>query len=298
MSTPISDQTRAGRKSAPARFLPQRLADRESAPARFLPRGLADRDSAPARFLPRFGRPLAALAACLALSGCLDTPTGASGGAFRQVENGGGGLGLFSSLRRPVGPVLVSAPAAGGDVVIRGPDDYCIEGRSLKTRDDRSFALLARCDILSGGEMGNPVALALLTVTVTPYAGELPGAEALAADMAEMGVLDSLERDEVRLLHLSSGGNALVGSADSRQWRGVFTLNGQAVTMAAYGPQDSAVAKAGGRPLLLAMARAIRAASPDAPGAADPDLTAAAPPEIDQTTGLGSSQNVPSVAAE
>ncbi|WP_010138961.1 hypothetical protein [Oceanicola sp. S124] len=267
MSTPISDLTRAGR------------------------------DSAPARVMSRLGRPLTALAACLALSGCLDTPSGASGGAFRQVENGGGGLGLFSSLRRPVGPVLVSAPAAGGDVMIRGPEDYCIEGRSLKVRAERSFALLARCDILSGGEMGNPVALALLTVTVTPYDGELPDAASLAADMSEMGVLDSQDSEGVRLLHLATGGNALVGSADKRQWRGVFILNGQAVTMAAYGPKGSAVARAGGRPLLLAMAGAIRAASPDAPGAAEPDLTAAAPTEVDQTQGLGSSQNVPSATA-
>ncbi|PJE27935.1 hypothetical protein SAMN06297129_0086 [Pseudooceanicola antarcticus] len=281
---PISDQNRAGRESAPARFLPEAMAGRESAPARFVTRLRALRPAA---------RPLAALAACLALSGCLDTPGAPGGGAFRKVENGGG-LGIFSSLRRPMGPVLVTAQAASGNVVIRGPEDYCIEGRSLKSDSKRTFALLARCDILSGGEMGSPVALALLTATVTPFDGELPDAQALARDMAALEVLEYLDRGEVRLLHLGQGGDALVRGADPRQWRAVFTLNGQAVTLAAYGPQDSSVAGLGGRSLLLAMARAIRAASPDGP--ANQELTAAAPALEDQTPGLGSTLNAPSMA--
>lgn len=282
MSTSISDQTRAGRESVPARLLPKRRAGGRGGSARVL--------------RPR--RVVMALSACLALSGCLDTPfASGAGGAFRKVENGGG-LGIFSSLRRPMGPVLISAQAANGDVVIRGPEDYCIEGRSLKSDAERSFALLARCDILSGGEMGSPVALALLTATVTPYDAELPDAQALARDMAALEVLEYLDRGDVRLLHLGQGGDSLVRSADPRQWRAVFTLNGHAVTLAAYGPRDSAVAKAGGRSLLLAMARAIRAASPDSPGATTAELTTAAPEREDQSAGLGSTVNAPSMAED
>lgn len=208
-----------------------------------------------------FRRSLLLLPLCLALSGCLET-TGS-----------GGDDAYFSSKRRPMGPVHASAGMAGGSVVVRGPDDYCIEGRSLKIRADGGFALLARCDILSGGEMGNPVALAMLTATVTPYEGTLPGAASMARDFAAGGtpVLSSAERDGVRLLHLGAGGNARVRAADPRQWRAVFLVNGSLVSLAAYGPKDSAVAGSGGRALLLSMARAIRAASPQSPAAAPDD---------------------------
>lgn len=272
MSTPICDRRRAG------------------------PGG-----SGPARALWRAARRLrpVALLLPLMLGACLET-TGSPSAGFRQVEEAGGGSGFFSSIRRPIGPVLVNAATASGDVVLRGPEDYCIEGRSLKTRARGGFALMARCDILSGGEMGDPVALALLTATVTPYEGsELPGAARLAADFVDMQVLEALDRDGVRLLHLGQGGNARVPAADPRQWRATFLLNGYAVSLAAYGPKDSAVAGAGGRSLLLAMARAIRAASPDRPGGTDPAAAASSQGEMarDLPAGLGATVNAPDPGA-
>ncbi|MBY5972620.1 hypothetical protein KUV28_09695 [Ferrimonas balearica] len=270
MSTPIFDRLRAGRGRSRA-----------------------------ARALTAAARPWRAaflLPLCLVLSGCLET-AGTPSAGFRQVEEQGRGGGFFASMRRPVGPVLVTAATAAGDVVIRGPEDYCIEGRSLKTRARGGFALLARCDILSGGEMGDPVALALLTATVTPYEGaELPPARQLAADFAEMDVLEVMDRDGVRLLHLGKGGNARVPAADPRQWRATFLLNGYAVSLAAYGPKDSSVAGAAGRPILLAMARAIRAASPDRPGGQDPAAEAAtdgAELAAQEPEGLGTTLNAP-----
>lgn len=279
MSTPICDRTPAGRVAARPAL---------NSPRRRRPLGQALRA---ALLLPL----------CLFLAACLET-AGTPSAGFRQVEEGGrGGGGFFSSMRRPMGPVLITAATASGNVVLRGPQDYCIEGRSLKTRPHGGFALMARCDILSGGEMGDPVALALLTATVTPWnGGELAPASTLAADFSDYQVLDALDRDEVRLLHLGKGGNAMVPSADPRQWRATFLLNGYAVSLAAYGPKGSAVAGAGGRPLLLAMADAIRAASPDRPGGEDP-ATGAAAGDLniarDAPPGLGTTMNAPAAIA-
>ncbi|MBT9384110.1 hypothetical protein KM176_09590 [Pseudooceanicola sp. CBS1P-1] len=207
--------------------------------------------SRPSLPLPRrLLRPAALLLVGL-LAGCEATP---------QAE---GSIGFLSNMDGTSGTALEAARVADNRVVIRGPDGYCIDARSLRNRPEKSFALLARCDVLSGGLVGAPVEMAVLTVTVTPASGSLPRAETLASSFSAGDVLKALNRAGLRLLQLARGGNDLISTADPQHWRGAFELKGYLVSMAAYGPPESDVRGNGGRSLLQAMARAIQIATRD-----------------------------------
>ncbi|NIZ11146.1 hypothetical protein [Pseudooceanicola sp. HF7] len=176
-----------------------------------------------------------------------------------------GSMGFLSSTGRPTGTAVTAAKLVEGDVVVRGPSGYCVERGSVRSRNDTGFAMLARCDLL-GGISGSPVALGVLTVTVTPYAeADLPAARDLARGFGPGKVLGVAQSRDVRLLHMASGGDEMVGTADPKQWRGAFLLNGYLVSMAAYGPADGALAGDGGSRVLVRLAEAIRKASPDKP---------------------------------
>ncbi|WP_163847520.1 hypothetical protein [Pseudooceanicola aestuarii] len=233
----------------------------------------------------------------LALSGCLEGAGPDAVPADRpkrlsEIKTTEGGLGFLSSLKRPIGPVLQQARTAGGAVVIAGPEGYCVEGRSLKTRQRGGFAVLARCDILSGGDIGAPVALALLTVTIAP-AGDvtvLPSAADMARDFTYLGVLDMVDGQGVHMLHLETGGNDHVPAVDPRHWRGAFLLNGYVVGLAAYGPRDSSVVADGGQALLLAMARRMRSASPEGAPSANPEAAETVPALADAGRPAGAAE--------
>lgn len=227
----------------------------------------------------RILRPVALLGALVLLGGCDATRTA---DALAREDNGEA-LSFLSNVNRSSGVVLRSAEVAGGDVVVSGPAGYCIEGRSLKKRTRYGFALLARCDILSGGEIGTPVALAMLTVTITPFGegaaapADLPDAKTLATEFPATQVLSAEDITSVRVLHLAQGGDSFAPGADTRQWRGAFLLNGYLVSMAAYGPKGSSVADKGGRALLLEMAKTIRTNSPQAASGKTADAPTANP---------------------
>lgn len=167
-------------------------------------------------------------------------------------------------LNAPGGRVYQAVEVADGKVVIRGPSGYCLDGRSLRESSEDGFAVLARCDILNSGNRQNAAALAMLTVTVTPYnsSQSLPSAREMAADMPQDAVAGTAQSGDIRLLHLRTGGDQLIDTADPRHWRAVFLVNGELVSVAAYGPRDSQVADAGGRSLVTATARAMLRASP------------------------------------
>lgn len=229
------------------------------------------------------GRPAALLAAPLILGGCL---TLAPEDAPEATASGGGGLSaFFSSHSRPVGEPLPQAPIGGGDIVVKGPSGYCVDGKTLRNRASGGFALLASCHVMTGGKSGAPMGVSVLTVSAVDADAEhpVPGAAEFAASFAPTRSLWSGERGGLALVHLASGGNAMIPEADPRHWRAVFELNGHLVVLAAYGPEDSATASPGGGRILIDLARALRSSSPNLPNRAAQATPAA--PATDAATG-------------
>lgn len=224
-------------------------------------------------------RPVLALAAGGLLGGCIE------GGITA------GSLGFAASGTRaappvratPLGRPLKTVALVGGRVVVSGPDGYCIDGDSVTTGGEQGFAVVASCEVLSGGAIGKPVEPVILSVTVLPP-GEggtlVPSAAALAAAQAPARVLERVEARGLTLVHLASGGDAATGSGDARHWRGAMSVNGHLVMMALYVSEGSPLAGSAGQVLLRQMARRLDSASPAAGSAALPQAPAGAGKDV------------------
>lgn len=157
---------------------------------------------------------------------------------------------------------LAKVNLAGGDVVVSGPEGYCIDPETRRTGAARGFAALASCRILTGGEAGPWVEPVLMTVTAGPRGtGEaLPAPEALAA-LIGAPLLEGETRDGLVLAHLGEGGAEMLAGGDPRHWRGVFLQNGRMVGLALYAPKDSPMSGTAGAGLLHRLKARIDAQS-------------------------------------
>jgi hypothetical protein len=147
-----------------------------------------------------------------------------------------------------------------GDVVVAGPEGYCVDRRSIKQRAQGSFVLLASCESLSG-KRGRNVPPAVMTVSVLPQSEEtaLPKPADLAGGLAPVEVVT---RDDLSLVYLPAGGNVSMPGGDPKHWRGGMVLNGYTIGLAVYGLAGSAASGEAGRQLITGLAARLRGASP------------------------------------
>ncbi|WP_353473361.1 dihydroxy-acid dehydratase [Salipiger sp. H15] len=163
-------------------------------------------------------------------------------------------------------PPLQQAVLEGGAVVVAGPGGYCVDPVTLKRGAGRGFAVLASCQILSGGETGAVVDPMMLTVTVGPAgaAGEVPAPETLAAEAGRLRLAGGEIRDGLSVAYLAGGGDRALPGGDPRHWRGAFLLNGRLVVMALYAPSGGVLAGGDGAAMLQAVRARITQLSPEA----------------------------------
>ena len=146
---------------------------------------------------------------------------------------------------------LAKASLAGGDVVVAGPEGYCLDPKTVQSRPGRGFALIASCRILSGGAVGTWAEPMLITVTVGPKGAndDLPSPEALA-QAAGAGLLGGESSAGFVTANLDRGGDTILEGGDQRHWRGAFVQNGHLIGLALYAPRDSAFAAQQGGTML------------------------------------------------
>ena len=182
-------------------------------------------------------------------------------------------------------PVRLAARAAPetvdvarGEIVIAGPDGYCIDKRGSRLRGAAPFALLASCASVSGDEQAaSPAFPALLTVSVDQKTGEsinpsdlLPilisedGRAALARDgnASSVTILEAIEANGAALLRLDDQSVDPTPELESVYWRGLFTLNGRLITTTVVGFDNRPLENANGLNQLVAFVNAIQKASP------------------------------------
>ncbi|WP_323768293.1 dihydroxy-acid dehydratase [Antarctobacter sp.] len=181
----------------------------------------------------------------LLVSGCLaGAPVSNPDGAETEAREG---LTAFFARSGPSGgprkPPLARVSLAGGDVVVAGPDGYCVDPSTRRTAPERGFALIASCHILSGGKAGRPVVPMLVTVTVGPRgdSADLPTPKALA-QAANAKLLTGKTSSDRVAAHLASGGDAMFDGSDPRYWRAAFLQGDRLVGLALYAPRGSALA--------------------------------------------------------
>ena len=196
-----------------------------------------------------------------------------AGLALREAPEGRGFLSsLIPGSRQPdisETRALAKARLARGDIVLSGPDGYCVDAESLRSTAGNSFALIASCATLTENPAAPAVQPLLFTVTIGPRSAQvLPDASALAAAVGSTP-MTSTEDGGVVIVHLATGGDVRLPEGDARHWRGVARVNNRLVGIALYAPRGAAAAGAAGGPLVAeVLARVLRdspAATPIAP---------------------------------
>ena len=172
---------------------------------------------------------------------------------FRQISIGLAALlsgtilaGCFDSQNRSQ-DALDEARVSNADVIVSGPEGYCIDRTSLRRRGEENFALIASCHSLSGGTKGMPQAPVLVSVSIGP-SGEgtpLPSAVQIAK-LAKAPLLTQQKVDGLVLARLGTSARDFLNGKDAHNWRGVFTLNGHLISMSLYAPKGSAYAATAG----------------------------------------------------
>ncbi|MFD0859733.1 hypothetical protein [Roseovarius aquimarinus] len=150
-----------------------------------------------------------------------------------------------------------------GDVVVAGPEGYCVDVNSIQKGGGAAFALLANCGHL-GTLFADDVPPAVVTVSVLARDGraEQPSAERLARAWKNAGVTRMVNGDGISLIQLARGGDSLLPGGDPRHWRGAMLINGHMIGLAAYGGTGSGLHGKAGHDLLVATAEAMLSGSP------------------------------------
>lgn len=171
---------------------------------------------------------------------------------------------LTACAPAPGSAPLANATLAGGEIVVAGPRGYCIDPVTLSRGATRSFAVLASCNILSGGEEGIFVEPMMVTITVGPRleSPAIPAPEALASEVGQTLVSGSA-RDGLTTALLAGGGAEVLDNGDPRYWRGAFVENGHLIGLALYAPEGSRFVGRDGAEMLGRVHRQILRLSPE-----------------------------------
>jgi hypothetical protein len=209
------------------------------------------------------------LACAIVAAGCAGAPPDTVADSGPQARGFLAGLLSPATSPPPEGPTrpqlpmpLSRATLAGGDVVLEGPEGYCVDPLTVDNRVGGSFAMLASCRILSSGRTGAPAEPLLITVAVGPrgQAGDIPDAAGLAA-LVDAPLIGGNSAPGFTTANLASGGAQVLDGGDDRHWRAAFVQNGRLVGLALYAPADSAMAGRAGEGLLAALRSRIAALS-------------------------------------
>jgi hypothetical protein len=155
---------------------------------------------------------------------------------------------------------MTRARLAGGQVVVSGPQGYCIDASTLRSSARGGFAAIASCNILTGGNAGVIVEPVLMTVAVSPATGPAPSLTDLASAL-QTTLLENRELSAVAAGQMATGGATAFEGADPRHWRGTFLIGDKLVGLALYAPVDSPLVGMQGAAFLNTVSSRIRANS-------------------------------------
>ncbi len=143
-------------------------------------------------------------------------------------------------------PPLTNARMAGGTVRLVPPAGYCIDPANLRS----AFALMARCDVLGGGNdiEGAPLGIIAISLTLPPAPDTLPTASQIA-EVKSVGAPDRIDEAPGRLIFRATG-PAPVEGMDMIHWRGAALVGGQVMGIAYFGPTGGRVVSDEGAAIL------------------------------------------------
>lgn len=206
--------------------------------------------SDPARTLYR-GAGLLAISTLIA--GC--NPSGDQGFSFARA-----GTQTEAAQTGPVVPKTTKTTLARGAITLKAPRSYCIDETSVTTGLQGSSAMLAKCSSLDGKGAGADTAV--MTVNISPRKGEgqpAPHPSDLAKAIGEDRVIRRMQKGQLSLVQVSTGGNEAFSPADPVHWRAATSLDTRLVLLGLFVPEGSELRGDKGGDLLASLARGISA---------------------------------------
>lgn len=174
-----------------------------------------------------------------------------------------GGASFFSNPRDEAGQGetvrLLRQAELGGAIRVSGPEGYCIDPATLDASRKSGFAVLASCNILSGGAAGAVVEPAIVTIAASPSGEGAPPAPDSLAEALGTTMLADRSTEEFTLAQMAAGGDTAFDGGDPRHWRAGFSLGGLSVGLALYAPKGSPLAGSAGAAFLETVRSRIRA---------------------------------------
>ncbi|MGB7319568.1 MAG: hypothetical protein WBC85_16515 [Planktotalea sp.] len=160
----------------------------------------------------------------------------------------------------PVVPSTTHTTLARGSIRLKAPKGYCIDETSISNGLQGSSAMLARCSSLNG--KGADAGVAVMAVSVSPRRGadaSAPTIQDLTSAAAPNKVLQHVQKGNLALVQLASGGNEVLVPASPVHWRGATTLDTRLILLSLFAPEGSALTGNDGATLLASLAKGISA---------------------------------------
>ena len=193
-----------------------------------------------------------ALVCCVSLSACV------GGEGFSFAANGGSKS--ENSATSAAVAKTTQTTLARGAVKLKAPKGYCIDESSVSNGLLGSAAMLARCSSLDGKGAG--AGTAVMSVQVSARRGTdaaAPTAQDLANAAAPNDVLKTMQKGDLALVKLASGGDSVFSPADPKHWRGATVLDTRLVLLGLFAPEGSDLTSDKGADLLASLARGLSA---------------------------------------
>lgn len=197
--------------------------------------------------------------------------------------------GCMSGLSVPTaGRIDRSAPTevtvSGKEIVVAGPDGFCIDPSSVEDRKDGvSFVLLGNCAAISrSAEDAQPPFHALLSASVRLNPGaamadqmdlaqeflRAPEGRALLSrtgDASTVTVIDSFAESDTLFLRARDTSEGYAPNMSPEHWRAIFDVRDRVIAVAVYGFEDAPLSSALGLETVRRFADEIRAANQNRP---------------------------------
>ena len=174
-----------------------------------------------------------------------------------------------------------SVTVARGDVIVAGPDGYCVDKPGSRLIGSSAFVLLAACQSANSEKSAPaPRRAGLLTASVERRADtaiDLPalqnfintqdGRATLARDgqASSVNILESRRESAAVFVLLADNSQGQAPGLSKTYWRGFFSLNNRLITISVYSFEQLPLSPAQELSLLLEFLNEIRRQSPKVP---------------------------------
>lgn len=215
-----------------------------------------------------------ALVCCVTLGAC-------SEGTGLSLASKSGSKPANAVQTSPAIPNSTKTTLARGSIKLKAPKGYCIDDTSVQNGLNGSSVMLSTCSSLDG--KGSGADAAVMSVNVSPRRGAdaiNPTNEDLAKSVAPRKILRQMQKGNLALVKVATGGDEVFGPADPVHWRAATMLDTRLVLFGLFAPAGSDLTSDKGAALLTSLASGLSATRGSLLGLTSGQNTSKPQPEV------------------